>query len=70
MVGTCKRIGINVHDYLRRRPADTQNQQRELLALLKEQKRTNRLLQSLVYGGVGFLLGLVAMQWLVRIRLF
>ena len=59
-----------VHDYLRRRPADTQNQQRELLALLKEQKRTNRLLQSLIYGGVGFLLGLVAMQWLVRIRLF
>ncbi len=38
--------------------------------LLKEQKRTNRLLQSLLYGGVGFLLGLVAMQFMVRIRLF
>ena len=59
-----------VHDFLRRRPEGAQRQQRELLALLQEQKRTNRLLQSLIYGGVGFLLGLVVMQWLVRIRLF
>ena len=59
-----------LHDYLRHRPEETKNQQRELLALLKEQKRTNRLLQSLIYGGLGFLLGLLAMQWLVRIRLF
>jgi len=57
-----------LHDHLRRQPA--QQQQRELLELLKEQKRTNRLLQSLIYGGGGFLLGLLAMQWLVRIRLF
>ena len=44
--------------------------QRHQLELLQEQKRTNRLLQSLVYGGVGFLLGLVAMQFVVRVRLF
>ena len=43
---------------------------RALEALLVEQKRTNRLLQALLYGGVGFVLGLVAMQLLVRVRVF
>ena len=38
--------------------------------LLAEQKRTNRLLQSLVYGGLGFVLGLLVMQVLMRWRLF
>ena len=38
--------------------------------LLLEQKRTNRLLQILVYGAVGFVLGLVVMQLIIRIRLF
>jgi ubiquinone biosynthesis protein len=42
----------------------------ELLALLTEQKRTNRLLQGIVYGGVGFVLGLIAMQILIRVRVF
>ncbi len=42
----------------------------ELRALLLEQKRTNRLLQTLIYGGIGFVLGLVVMQALVRVRLF
>ena len=32
---------------------------RELLELLAEQKRTNRLLQGLIYGGIGFALGLI-----------
>jgi ubiquinone biosynthesis protein len=39
---------------------------RELQELLAEQRRTNRLLQSAVYGALGFVLGLLAMQWLVR----
>ena len=43
---------------------------RELNALLAEQKRTNKLLQSLIYGGLGFALGLVFMQLVLRIRLF
>jgi len=34
----------------------------ELLALLAEQRRTNRLLQGVVYAGLGFALGLLAMQ--------
>ena len=42
----------------------------ELLALLAEQKRTNKLLQSIIYGGLGFVLGLLAMQVLVRVRVF
>jgi len=42
----------------------------ELKALLLEQKKTNRLLSALVYGGVGFALGLVVMQFVVRVRLF
>ncbi|WP_395058945.1 ubiquinone biosynthesis regulatory protein kinase UbiB [Polaromonas sp.] len=43
---------------------------RELQELLQEQKRTNKLLQSLIYGGLGFALGLLAMQLVLRIRLF
>ena len=43
---------------------------RELQELLLEQRRTNKLLQSLIYGGLGFALGLLAMQLVLRIRLF
>ncbi len=42
----------------------------ELQALLSEQKKTNRLLSAIVYGAVGFVLGLVVMQIMVRVRLF
>jgi ubiquinone biosynthesis protein len=45
-------------------------QRHELQDLLLEQRRTNKLLQSLIYGGLGFALGLLAMQLLLRIRLF
>jgi ubiquinone biosynthesis protein len=38
--------------------------------LLIEQRRTNKLLQSLVYGAIGFVLGLIVMQILVRVRVF
>ncbi|GBU15069.1 putative protein kinase UbiB [Polaromonas sp.] len=43
---------------------------RQIEELLLEQKRTNKLLQSLIYGGLGFVLGLIAMQFILRIRLF
>ena len=43
---------------------------RGLDELLAEQKRTNRLLQAIMYGGVGFVLGLVVMQLIVRVRVF
>jgi ubiquinone biosynthesis protein len=56
-----------LHQYLQHRPND---HRRELLELLAEQKRTNRLLQGLIYGGIGFALGLIFMQIIVRVRLF
>jgi ubiquinone biosynthesis protein len=56
-----------LHDFLENRPAD---HRRELMELLAAQKRTNRLLQSIVYGGIGFVLGLLAMQLLLRVRVF
>jgi len=47
-----------LHQSLQREPMV---EQRMLAALLIEQQRTNRLLQAIGYGGLGFLLGLVAM---------
>ena len=56
-----------LHDFLENRPAD---HRRELLELLAAQKRTNKLLQAIMYGGMGFVLGLIVMQVLLRVRLF
>jgi ubiquinone biosynthesis protein len=42
----------------------------ELEQLMAEQKRTNKLLQSIIYGGLGFVLGLLAMQLIVRVKVF
>ena len=55
-----------LHDYLRHRPDRAREQQ--MLALLAEQRRTNRLLQTLIYGGLGFVLGLLVMQLFVRVH--
>ena len=38
--------------------------------LLVEQRRTNRLLQGLVYSVVGFALGMLVMQIVIRVRMF
>jgi len=56
-----------LHDYLVQRPG---LQRREFEELLAEQRRTNRLLQGLIYAGIGFALGLVVMQLVVRVQLF
>lgn len=56
-----------VHGFLRRGPRETD---RDLGELLLELKRTNRLLQGIVYCAIGFALGLVVMQLLVRGHLF
>ncbi len=50
--------------------SDKATSSRALDELLLEQKRTNRLLQSFLYGGVGFVLGLIVMQVIVRVRVF
>lgn len=56
-----------LHDYLRQRPADLR---REVQELVREQRRTNRLLQGIIYGGIGFVLGLLAMQLYIRVILW
>jgi len=56
-----------VHAYLRN---GAQADKETLRALLDEQRRTNRLLQALLYGGLGFVLGLVVLQMMLRFRLF
>ncbi|MEO6625831.1 MAG: ubiquinone biosynthesis regulatory protein kinase UbiB [Burkholderiaceae bacterium] len=55
-----------LHEYLQQRPDALR---RELGELVAEQRRTNRLLQTLVYSGVGFALGLVAMLAVARLKL-
>ena len=52
-----------IHQSLQSRPAV---EQRALEALLIEQRRTNRLLQGLVYGAVGVMLGLLAVPLVAR----
>lgn len=56
-------------DYLRR-GGHGAAQDRQLQQLLVEQRRTNRLLQAIIYGGIGFALGLLVMQLWVRVQLF
>lgn len=55
-----------LHAYLRN---GSQADKETLRALLDEQRRTNSLLQAVLYGGLGFVLGLVVLQVLLRIRL-
>ncbi|MEJ6024298.1 ubiquinone biosynthesis regulatory protein kinase UbiB [Ramlibacter sp. PS4R-6] len=56
-----------VHKYLRERSWEVRNIDRELL---QELKRTNRLLQTVMYAAVGFAAGLVVVQFLLRMRGF
>ena len=53
-----------VHQALQPKPV---TEQRMLEALLIEQRRTNRLLQAIVYAGIGFLIGVIAVQWLLHL---
>ena len=56
-----------LHEYLQQRPQDLRDEIHQLMA---EQRRTNRLLQGLIYGGIGFVLGLLAMQFLLRVQIW
>ncbi|MBA4255777.1 MAG: ubiquinone biosynthesis regulatory protein kinase UbiB [Polaromonas sp.] len=56
-----------LHDALRRQAMSPSDELRELLA---EQRRTNRLLQGLVWAATGFVGGLFAMQLYLQIRLW
>ena len=56
-----------LHDALQRRAAPQSN---DLKALLAEQRRTNSLLQGIIYAVAGFVAGLFAMQMVMRIHLW
>ncbi len=56
-------------EFLKQRNS-TSAQERSLQALLEAQQRTNKLLQGLIYGALGFTLGLFVMQLVVRVKLF
>jgi ubiquinone biosynthesis protein len=56
-----------VHDFLKHRQNDGNAQ---LQQLIEEQRRTNRMLQRVMWIGGGFLFGLLAMQIFVRLHHF
>ncbi len=56
-----------IHAFLKHNGSDNDATVRELLI---EQKRTNRLLQTLVAAVIGFALGMVVMQIVVRVGVF
>ncbi|MDT8989504.1 ubiquinone biosynthesis regulatory protein kinase UbiB [Curvibacter sp. APW13] len=60
-------LPLLLHAYLQRTSLQESSMHQELLA---EQRRTNRLLQTILSVALGFVAGLVVMQIVVRIRLF
>ena len=56
-----------LHHYLSDR---NQGTRAEMIALLAEQRRTNRLLETALFAGIGFTLGLLVMLALVRHNIF
>jgi len=60
-------LPILLHQFLQRKGNESNKLTLELLA---EQRRTNRLLQSLVSAVIGFALGMVVMQIVVRVGVF
>jgi len=54
-----------LHGWLRQ--PQQQGESQALQELLTEQRRTNRLLQRLLYAGLGFVLGLIVVQLIVRV---
>ncbi|MCX7693248.1 ubiquinone biosynthesis regulatory protein kinase UbiB [Tepidimonas taiwanensis] len=56
-----------LHAYLRQRPTDLRH---EIDRLVQEQRRTQRLLAMVIYVLFGFVAGLLAMQWWLRVYLW
>lgn len=56
-----------LHNFLRGSRNDSN---RAIEDLLVEQRRTNRLLQGLIYAVIGFAMGMVITQFVIRVRLF
>ena len=58
-----------LYDFLKSRDQESPRHAQMVQELLTEQRRTNKLLQGFMYGGIGFVLGLIVMQIIVRVRL-
>jgi ubiquinone biosynthesis protein len=57
-------------NYLKHKSADAYQEAQILKGLLREQQRTNKLLQRLMYAGFGFIVGLIVMQLVSRMHMF
>jgi ubiquinone biosynthesis protein len=57
-------------NFLKHKSADTYQEAQILKDLLREQQRTNKLLQRLMYAGFGFIVGLIVMQLVSRMHMF
>jgi ubiquinone biosynthesis protein len=59
-----------LHDYLAQQTQAQQAKGSEaaLLALIAEQRETNRQLQRLIYAGIGFVIGALVVLVLLRLR--
>ena len=62
-------LPILLADFLKQKSTDNKRDLQVMHDLLAEQKRTNKLLQGIVYGGLGFVVGLIVMQFVVRLHL-
>jgi ubiquinone biosynthesis protein len=57
-------------NYLKNKSATHQQDTQIMKDLLREQQRTNKLLQRLMFAGFGFIVGLIVMQLVSRMHLF
>jgi ubiquinone biosynthesis protein len=57
-------------NYLKHKSSNTSSESQMLKDLLREQQRTNKLLQRLMYAGFGFIVGLIVMQLVSRMHMF
>ena len=56
-------------NYLKHKSSDSNLESQILKELMNEQRRTNKMLQRLMYAGLGFILGLIVMQVITRFHL-
>jgi ubiquinone biosynthesis protein len=56
-----------LHEYLKQ---PRQNDVRQMEQLLAEQRRTNKLLQTLIYAGLGFVVSLIVLQVGMHLQFF
>jgi ubiquinone biosynthesis protein len=57
-------------NYLKHKSSKNDAESIILKDLLNEQRRTNKLLQRLMYAGFGFIVGLIVMQLVSRMHMF